>query len=397
MELKNSYIFLAREKEEQDIQKTKESLSFLELLKLVFKNVEINDTKNKSDFIITGLFKVECKNQKKDVNFKCYKVYSNYYLDIVIKEEEQEQDKINILEQVNSRLIGSGNVFDQSFVSIVSYDTVSEFYGNKLFPVLNNFERKLRKLLLNVYTFNFNLEYYTATTNKEFRDPLKERANIGKKTNTSKEEHYTRSMFYALDYHYMEILLFTPKLTTKEQKEIECFLKEEEDLTKLKDDVLREQFDKMKPRTDWERLFKNKLSEEKFKNNFKKIRECRNTTTHCKFIDKSQYDKWIKIIKDTIKSIEDAIKITEEKDFSTESLEICFKSFERLLESIKEFSENLGGLIYKDYKSIFEGVNIMTTSLELTLNQMGENIKSRIISPEVKLQKTNFSKFEDLD
>ena len=52
---------------------------------------------------------------------------------------------------------------ENDYVMIVSYDAVSEYYCNKIYPKLNQLERNLRKLLFNTYTLQFGLDYYSTT------------------------------------------------------------------------------------------------------------------------------------------------------------------------------------------------------------------------------------------
>lgn len=177
MEFKNSYIFLKRE-EKKHIRKSKEKNvivvdlppSFQKLLQKSFQDISFYE--KGIDFINMGSFTIDYKSNKAEVFFKYHNVGSNYYLDVIVNKQKR-QDAFNILNAVNNKLVAHGNVFDKDFISIISYDCISEYYCNKLFPYLNEFERKLRKILFIVYTLNFNLEYYSSTTSEEFQKALK--------------------------------------------------------------------------------------------------------------------------------------------------------------------------------------------------------------------------------
>ena len=119
LEFKNSYIFLQRKKEEKEVKKGKKdntivislSPSFKELLKKTFKNISFDEKEDNFDIINSGTFKIKYNNQDVDVSFKYHNIWSNYYLDIIVK-ARKKQDAINILEVVNASLIGEKNIFD---------------------------------------------------------------------------------------------------------------------------------------------------------------------------------------------------------------------------------------------------------------------------------------------
>src|SRR5699024_2989119 len=103
------------------------------------------------------------------VQFKYYSVWGNYYLDIIIN-SSNITTTLNTLNEINETLIAKNNYFDEHYVSIICYDYISEYYCNKLFPFLNEFERKLRKVLFNIYTLRFNLNYCSVIPSKELQD-----------------------------------------------------------------------------------------------------------------------------------------------------------------------------------------------------------------------------------
>lgn len=403
MEFKNSYIFLKRDKKEENIKKeNKENNaivisfppSFQELLKKTFQNISFNNKDDKFDIMNSGTLKIKNNNQEVDVLFKYHDVWSNYYLDIIVK-TGKKKDAINILNIVNSCLIGKKNIFDKYFVSIISYDYISEYYCNKLFPYLNEFERKLRKILFNIYTLNFNLEYYSATTSEEFQKGLKQKSSITNNNSNSKQDCYIKLGFYSLDYSDIDKLLFTKSVTEKEEQKLQNFLIENKDLTKLSDYEIRQTFRLCISKTDWERFFGDKNFDDNFQQTLNDIRNFRNNIAHCKFISKEQYENCIKILKKTTKSLDFAIKITEEKDFINKNLELQHESFERLAKTMCEVVANI-------YKPILENINSITQpmkNLSEKLSQIVNPITSaipNIVLPEIELPKFNIPTYFDL-
>lgn len=402
MELKNSYIFLKRKKENNNIKKSsKENViavsftpSLKKLLKRSFQNISFNDKEDNFDMFNSGSFYVNYNNKEIKVLFKYHNVWSNYYLDVIVN-SRRKQEVIEILDIVNSTLIGKENVFDEHYVSIVSYDYISEYYCNKLFPYLNEFERKLRKVLFCIYTLNFNLEYYSATTSEEFQKGLKEKSKKSKEENIPKDDCYIKLGFYSLDYSDIDKLLFTKSITDAESMKLKKFLEDNDDLSKLNDAKIRETFNLCVYRTDWERFFDDKKFDDDFQKTLNDIRNFRNNIAHCKFISKIQYQSCIQILKKSIKSLDMAIKITEEKDFINKSIELQHESFNRLANMMRE-------TIFNAYKPMLENVNAITQPMKELSQKLSEIVKPissmianmpNIVLPEIELPKFNIPNY----
>jgi len=381
MNFKNSYIFLERERKNRQPKKKSQKEgknkivvtfppSFKELLKKCFSNIIFFEKEDKFDNFNKGIIKISYKSEKRDVSFKYYNIWSNYYLDIIVN-TSSEEDAIAILENINSLLIGKKNIFDKNFVSIVSYDYISEYYCNKLFPLLNEFERRLRKLIFNIYTLNFNLNYYSATTSKKFQNDLKEKTKKDKtikRENISKEDCYIKFGFYLLDYSDIDTLLFTKTITNEEINKIQKILSENDDLTKLSDTEIRDVFQLCCLKTDWERFFDDKKMEENFQILFNDIRIFRNSIAHCKLIDKNQYERCLKVLEKTSKSLELAIKITEETDFINRNIKLQKESLERLAKTMKKFATELYNPLMPNFESLYRPLNDISEKLKKTAN-----------------------------
>ena len=61
--------------------------------------------------------------------------------------EETDEEIINVFEEIEEKLT---NCTKESYIMINSYDQISEYYCNKVYPMLNNFERLLRLLMFNI-------------------------------------------------------------------------------------------------------------------------------------------------------------------------------------------------------------------------------------------------------
>lgn len=396
MEYKNSYIFLKRSEEEKNACNEKNIIkvnlhpSFNILLSDTFDDISF-DYDISNDSLNSGSFMIKRNNKKVKVFFKYHNVRSNYYLDIIVN-TNRERYGVNILDEVNLLLIGKKNIFEKYYISIISYDYISEYYCNKLFPYLNEFERKLRKILFNVYTSNFNQNYYLATTSEEFQKDIKKNSNILKNEDIANQDRYIKLAFYSLDYSDIDKLLFTKSVTQEEIKKMDDFLNDNNDLSQLSDKKLRKAFKLCNPKTDWERFFGNKKIDENFQKILDDIRKFRNSIAHCKLISKNQYDNCLKLLKHNIESLNIAISITEETDFMLKNIELHQEALERISNIINE-------TILKTYKPLMDGIEQATKPMRELSERMSKivypisNTLSKIVLPEAELSKYNIPNY----
>lgn len=149
-------------------------------------------------------FPVELEGTTTNIIIVSKNVRDSYYIDVAAEGKTTAQ-LIAALEYVHNTLFATE--IDEDYISIVSYDAVSEYYCNKLYPKLNKLERNLRKLLFNIYVLNFGKEYFQATTTKEMQDKAKK--IIQAKGGTEKREtQYIKQYFYSLEYADIQVLFF---------------------------------------------------------------------------------------------------------------------------------------------------------------------------------------------
>lgn len=254
---------------------------------------------------------------------------------------------------------------ENDYVMIVSYDAVSEYYCNKIYPKLNQLERNLRKLLFNTYTLQFGLDYYSTTVPASLQEKGKQIIKA-KGNKQEKEIKRLKNFFYSLDYNDIQNLLFTPQWTDIDCKAKQDFLEKNTNLNELTDEELRKAFDEFTPKSDWSRLFNGKTNscEEKIAQSLDVVREQRNNVAHCKFFKKNDYEMCNKVILKLNHEIISAIELTETKDFSEKNLQSVMASVKRIKESFLEFG-----------KWLVQVSEIATKAIPFALLKMSETIK----------------------
>ena len=367
MELQNSYIFLknpySREEKTNDrledgavvLTAGKNLYSYIKTLFPTITRIDGYGNFYKKKYTTDLQYgNVTCK-----VEFIITEVVYTKYLDVVVEGKTKAQ-LVMCLEQIQYTLLTSG--VREKYIDIVSYDAVSEYYCNKIYPKLNTLERNLRKLLFNIYIVNFGRDYYKATIGEELQGKIKGVINTDSskgekdqikeeyKANTKREAEEIERMqrfFYSLEYNDIQKLLFTPSWTSVDEAEKTKFLDEHLDLSKLSDEKLREAFSKYVPRSDWERFFSNKIDISDIRELIDQIRLYRNSVAHFKFFYKVEYDECNKLVKRLNTAIIKAVKITEDKDFAEKNAEILSETLKDVFGRFADFTKSFAEIAQK--------------------------------------------------
>ncbi len=357
MKLQNSYIFLKHPyKETQSSSQDKDGTIVIELGKNVHSYIKqafpfvskVEDSGNfyKRKYIGT------IQNDKNvcNVEFVITDVADVKYLDVFVEGKSKSQI-IGCLEFIQDTLLNSG--IRETYVEIISYDSISEYYCNKMSVKLNTLERNLRKLLFNIYVLNFGKDYYQATMDIELQKKIKgliNSSNSSEQKNAIKKAYKVSSntqaavisclqqFFYSFELGDIQNFLFKPTWTEIDEKDKQKFLAEHEDLSELSDAELRTAIIQLSPKSDWERFFSEKVAIDDIEGMIDKIRKYRNSVAHYKFFNQNDYKNCNKLVARFNKAILSAIKITEEVDFVE-------KNNMTLREALSNFAERLNQIV----------------------------------------------------
>lgn len=338
MKKSSSYIFFDNPYHEGKIVGTEENVIVID--NDCIRGRLIDTLQLKDDTIGFNFFKYSynTKINSHDVSIKVHEVTSATYIEVEISGKTQSKI-VECLESFQDTLKEINK--DDKYIVITSYDFVSEYYCNKMYPKLNELERNLRKLIFNTYTLNFGLRYYEPTIDKSIKDKSKAiiKASGGKQ---KKELRFIQEFPYSLEYNQLQELLFTKNWTEQETKNKRIFLENNSDLSKLSDTELRDAYKNLEPKSEWDRLFANKVSKDiDFNKLLDDIRCDRNQVAHCKFFSKDDYNNCVKNVKKLNSEILKAIQITETHDFSVKNREQLALGFRRIRNSMEEFTNGM--------------------------------------------------------
>lgn len=343
MKLASHYIFLSREKSKKKSSYKKDDGTCVIVLPTGVQGYiskafpDASPLLNRSIFKKIYNFKLCVSGIAYEIVISQYDVGKDAYLDIIVEGKTKAQI-IKCFEYIEETLFNSG--IEDDYICVISYDAVSEYYCNKIYPKLNTLERKLRRLLYNTYIVNFGLEYYEQTIITDVQN--KTNAKIGKKGN--KREKRNKEFFDNVDFGDIQRILFTATWNKYDEKQKQKFLNNNPDLSELSDEELRIKFSEFSPKSDWQRFFAHKIDDTiMVENTINDIREFRNQTAHCKHFSADDYKECVAAIRKLSRVIDQAIKMTEEQDFEKKnremlqlSIEIIKNSFNEVTKSIRE-------------------------------------------------------------
>lgn len=358
------YIFLKKNNKDDD----KGAVTIKEMIDLLFANV----TKNSFNLEIDNNFytiKYNYSNKNSDT----------YYLSLLV--EGTQFQSARILNEVN-RLLTKG-AHRKDYYIILSFDGVSLYFCNKIYPKFNLFERKIRELIFNILIKAFGIDWFDATFSNELKADL-----ASKKMKPS--ELIERAL-YEMTISQLEMYLFTPYREVDINKVIDYDLSQSVINTKTKEEIINV-LDKCRAKCLWDRFF-NSIQINSWQSNLVEIRLFRNSVAHSKYFYKKDYDKCNRLLNKLLKQIDKAIDEIEKRTFSKteigESLSvfsetigfICQGILENITPAIKEFSKALAQYSKINIPKVQFDIPKIDPQLALQIKQL--SVAATKIDPEI--------------
>lgn len=349
--MQNCYIFL-KNLDKQDDQKkataTKVVPSIYSLVIKEFPNATRIKNNEESHFFKKTLdIKISVNNTDIDATITIFDVKDATYVNVTVCENDVCLS-IHCLEKIHLAFSSFASVDD--YIMVISYDAISEYYCNKIFPKLNKLERDLRKLLLNTYTINFGRNYFDdidATLQEKAKSII--RATGG---NKKKEKERLQKFFYSFEFSDIKTLLFTPRWKESDEKQKQEFLSAHPDLSLLSDSELRNCFTEFSNKSEWDRYFADRINGFDPQEVLELIRKYRNNIAHCKFFYKDDYEKCYNAIEQFDSAIISAIEITEEKDFLDKNSVALREALAVFVSLIEPFTITFEDSLFKSAKAM---------------------------------------------
>lgn len=382
--MKMEYILIKKDKIKKIKDKDENVIvipsSPLMLIEKNFDNVKVNEITNKDEEILRsnwdGTFLVN--NAEISFSIKQYSKHKLSYLSLYTK-----VNSISNIESIDEKI---NKLMKENYIVITSYDCISEFYCNKIYKKLNNFERKLKELIFDIYTFSYGMNYYDRNFSDELKQKVKQSRDKSISTDEKNIEQLKQSL-YELDYNDIMKLLFTPKWLLDDEKEkfklIERIEKDE-----LHSNELVDYIENIRPKSDWDRLFLPQIGEiSNIEESIDNLRKLRNRVAHCKFFRKEHYEECLKLLDGLNKQLSKALKIVMNIDFQKLNAQYAsdelHKALGTLQESLSAMSKSISNMMLESFKQI-------TSNITSPITDMLEKFKENIVLPSISYKNTDY-------
>lgn len=352
----------------------------LMIIKKSFDNVKVNKINSEDEEILRSNWDGTFLVNDAEITFsiKEYSKHKLSYLSVYTK-----VNSISNIESIDEKI---NKLMKNNYIVITSYDCISEFYCNKIYKKLNNFERKLKELIFDIYTFSYGMNYYDRNFSDELKQKVKQMRDKSISTDEKNIEQLKQSL-YELDYNDIMKLLFTPKWLLDDEKD-KFNLIEKIDNDNVSSEDLKEYIENIRPKSDWDRLFLPQIGEiSNIEESIDDLRKLRNRVAHCKFFRKEHYEECLELLKILNKHINKALKIVMNIDFQKLNAQYAsdelHKALGTLQESLSAMSKSISNMMLESFKQ-------MTSNITSPITDMLKRFKENIVLPSISYKDTDY-------
>lgn len=352
----------------------------LMIIKKSFDNVKVNKINSEDEEILRSNWDGTLLVNDAEFTFsiKEYSKHKLSYLSVYTK-----VNSISNIESIDEKI---NKLMKNNYIVITSYDCISEFYCNKIYKKLNNFERKLKELIFDIYTFSYGMNYYDRNFSDELKQKVKQMRDKSISTDEKNIEQLKQSL-YELDYNDIMKLLFTPKWLLDDEKD-KFNLIEKIDNDNVSSEELKEYIENIRPKSDWDRLFLPQIGEiSNIEESIDDLRKLRNRVAHCKFFRKEHYEECLELLKVLNKHINKALKIVMNIDFQKLNAQYAsdelHKALGTLQESLSAMSKSISNMMLESFKQ-------MTSNITSPITDMLKRFKENIVLPSISYKDTDY-------
>lgn len=268
---------------------------------------------------------------------------------------------------------------------IIAYDGSSEYYCNRLSPLISRFERKLRQCIYLIMLARYGNEWVKETISEDIMKEVSEKGG-----NKSK---FVEIILEYFDFkNYIEYL-FTKREEYNAVKAIEEAKFEMNKSESEKKDVLSI-LNKYKTISLWEKLFNTYDEMEFLETDIENIRKIRNDVLHNKEVSDSEFINQKKLLMESNKKLNRAIKrIEDEKYNDTVNVVDVLYSLGEVMKSIASTSEALMKTITPAMEQFIEISKSITSFIQQRqiYNNISLAIENRLPDLPIIDYKNNFS------
>lgn len=223
-----------------------------------------------------------------------------------------------VLDVVHSKLLEGHH--RRNYNIVTSFDGVSQYYCNKLYPKLSLFERKIREIVYNIMIKSFGASWYNLTLSDSLKDELK------RQTGGMNESELIEKALYEMTIYQLEEYLFSPYSEVDVVSLLDTDLSPASLENKNREEIV-ELLNKCQPKSLWDRFFEGNIKIKDLRFTLKVVRCYRNRVAHNKYLYSNDYVKCNGILNKTILQLNSAIEDIEGMTFSRYHINVSLSVF----------------------------------------------------------------------
>lgn len=335
------------------------------VLRKIFDNVS-------DDTIILKYKAKEYAVSYRYVKHECEKVESNadmQYLTIELDGKNKAR-VAEVLDTVHQRIFSHDE--KGNYDIIVSYDGISKYYCDKIYPLLNEFERQIRNLIFKLLTRSFGALWLEKTATQEQQDNIKAKLQIRSKP--LKNQRMIEEALYEMDIKELENYLFVPR-SDMVAAELRADEFTNEKLSELSQEAAIKLIQKLRPMSIWERYFDKEVSIPNLQEKLDSIRNYRNKVAHAKHFHKGDYDACKQILAEILPQMENAIQDISVKEYDSAQLQ----------EAIRGIADTCASAI-KNVIGIGKALSPVLETFSRSVAEFGTLIQQSAVSQAMQVQ-----------
>lgn len=359
MKVEMKYIFM--DKDEMGSQDS--NVHKLDLNKIVMITTFLEEYFNN---VQEQCFDVEYEHEVHTVFYRNYKKNVGSIQYLWLEMEGKPATVIKILEHVH-KIIQTSESRKKNYV-ICSYDGIALYYCNRIYPLFNKFERKIRDLVFCLLTKTLGSNWYKATIEREMDNSL----HIGN------DKKRIEEALYELTLYQLEQYLFSKRrfIDVEEVVDNDLAIDNIKDMSK---EEIVEILNKCRSTSLWEKYINPSVQMDELSHDIESIRNYRNKVAHSKTFKEKEYTTCKKLLTKVINEVDQAMNRVEKQEFTDIQRINLISAFTPLQESIQQIGGMIQSSLGESLKQISEiiskGMSGYNFRMQDALQQFSESIK----------------------
>lgn len=190
------------------------------------------------------------------------------------------------------------------------WDDISLYYSSKAYPIINEIENLMRKLITKFMVTNVGIEWVNETLPKEIKTVVT--------TNKNKERKSSNNLLYQIDFIHLADFLFKPYPT----QDINNFYQKIKKI-KTTQELNLEELKNFVPKSNWQRYFSEivKCEDSYLQKQWEELYLLRCKVAHNNTVTKEDYEKIKEIASDLREKLQKAVDKLDKLEISDEEKE----------------------------------------------------------------------------